>query len=1014
MANQRGILFRKSPGQRSSARPRPVVGSVPRFCKRAPALPGLVAMLALWMVSPRAELRAQGESYQGKRIAEIRYEPEEQPLSKAYLRFIQPLAQGDAFELIKVSEAIEKLFASGRYSDIAVDAQLRGDEIVLTFKTEPSWFVGGITLSGVPDPPNAGQLESSTQMLLGSEFTEDDLLSASRNMELVLRNNGFFLSSITPRYNYDKPTQQVDIQIGITAGKRARFAEPVITGNLVHPLEKVIAAARWKRLLGMFGYQSITESRVQSGVERIRAMYQKKDHLMARVALEKMTYDAETNTAAPTIHVDAGPQVHIKADGAKISKGKLKQLVPVFQERAVDRDLLVEGRNNITEYFQSSGYFDAGVDFDTEQVSPQEQLIRYTIDRGDRYKLVHLEVTGNKYFDARTIRDRFSILPADWLRYRNGRYSESMLRKDLNSIMYLYRSNGFINVEVKRRIEQNYQGKELDVAVFVEIEEGAQVLVSNLELTGINPKDLPYVQSILNSMTGQPYSPQNIATDRETILNYFFNSGFPDSTFEYSEKPGSQPNTVDMVYAIKEGPRRFVREVIVSGLSRTSEQLVRSRINLHPGDPISQQKMTESQRRLYDLGIFAKVDMAIQNPEGEEREKNILYNLEEASRYSWSAGFGAQIARIGSSGGTNFDAPVGSTGFSPRVSLGLSRTNFLGLGHTFGIKTRISDIQRRATVTYLAPQFTGNERLNLTLTGVYDDSRDVRTFAAKRQEGTVQLGDKVSRSITVQYRLTYRRVSVDSNSLKITPDLIPLLSQPVQLGIIGATFIQDRRDDPIDSRRGVYNTVDVGFASSALGSQSQFGRLLFRNSTYHRLTKDVYFARTTTFGILSSLRTADTPLDVPLPERFFAGGANSHRGFPDNQAGPRDPITGFPIGGKALLVSGIELRFPLIGDSIGGVLFHDAGNVYSSLGKISFRFDQRNMTDFDYMVQAVGFGIRYRTPVGPIRVDFAFAPNSPRFEGFSGTQDQLLLGQGVRIAQRINRFQFHFSLGQAF
>jgi outer membrane protein assembly factor BamA len=157
--------------------------------------------------------------------------------------------------------------------------------------------------------------------------------------------------------------------------------------------------------------------------------------------------------------------------------------------------------------------------------------------------------------------------------------------------------------------------------------------------------------------------------------------------------------------------------------------------------------------------------------------------------------------------------------------------------------------------------------------------------------------------------------------------------------------------------------------------------------------------------------------DVPLPERFFAGGATSHRGFPEYQAGPRDPLTGFPIGGKALLISNLELRFPLIGDNVGGVLFHDAGNVYSDVSSISFRVKQRDLRDFNYMVHAVGFGIRYRTPIGPVRIDLAYSINSPRFMGLKGTREQLLDPNltGVEfVEQRISRFQFHFSLGQLF
>jgi outer membrane translocation and assembly module TamA len=194
--------------------------------------------------------------------------------------------------------------------------------------------------------------------------------------------------------------------------------------------------------------------------------------------------------------------------------------------------------------------------------------------------------------------------------------------------------------------------------------------------------------------------------------------------------------------------------------------------------------------------------------------------------------------------------------------------------------------------------------------------------------------------------------------------------------------------------------------------------MLARNSTYHGLGKRLVLARTTTFAFLGSLSEnpdlADPTQDIPLPERFFAGGASSHRGFPDNQAGPRDLKTGFPLGGKAMLVAGTELRFPVLGNTLGGVLFHDAGNVYSSVSDISFRVRQRDRQDFNYMVHAVGIGFRYRTPIGPLRLDLSYGVNPPRFFGFKGTTEELLRNLGSPTDQRINRFQFHFSLGQAF
>src|SRR5262249_11717072 len=134
---------------------------------------------------------------------------------------------------------------------------------------------------------------------------------------------------------------------------------------------------------------------------------------------------------------------------------------------------------------------------------------------------------------------------------------------------------------------------------------------------------------------------------------------------------------------------------------------------------------------------------------------------------------------------------------------------------------------------------------------------------------------------------------------------------------------------------------------------------------------------------------------VPLPERFFGGGADSLRAFPYNQAGPRDigaPLvsrgpasapTGFPLGGHALFLNNVDLRVPLIGDNIQGVLFHDMGNVFSTLSNISFRYRQKDLQDFDYTVHAIGFGVRYKTPVGPIRGDIAYSLNPPSFNGFN-------------------------------
>ena len=167
------------------------------------------------------------------------------------------------------------------------------------------------------------------------------------------------------------------------------------------------------------------------------------------------------------------------------------------------------------------------------------------------------------------------------------------------------------------------------------------------------------------------------------------------------------------------------------GLETTRPSLVDSRILLKDGDPISQNRIAESQQKLYDLGIFSKVQTAIQNPGGDEDSKYVLFDLDEAAKWSFTGGIGAQLGRIGG-GVTTFDEPAGTTGFVPRISLGISRLNVFGLGRTISLQTRFSTIEQRVLLSYIAAQFLGNEDLTLTVSGLFDNSRDIRTFAARR------------------------------------------------------------------------------------------------------------------------------------------------------------------------------------------------------------------------------------------------------------------------------------------
>lgn len=970
--------------------------------------PALLVMFSALLVPA---VRGQ---YFGSPVGGVEFDPPDQPLPREELDRLLPFYQGDILKESDVRAVIQRLFDTGCYTDVVVDAHLDNNgKVILRLITERAYFAGHVTIEGVSEPPSRAQLLTAAKLQLGTKVSASDFAQAAANIQERLRSNGLYQAKIHYTTDSDPATGQENVDFAIDPGKRARFDGVTVTGDKNVSASRVIRATGWQRGWwifgwGLLGWKQMTESRISLGLDHVRQDFQKGNRLLAKVTLVRLNYHSDTNTVTPSLRVESGPKILVRAVGAKVSRGKLRQLLPIYQERSMDRTLLVEGQRNLLEYFQSQGYFDAKVDFNVKKPANGEEVVEYLLDRNDRHKLTHLEISGNHYFDTATLRERMFVTPATWLRFRYGRYSQKLLGRDIESIKDLYLSNGFRDVQVTSKVEQDYGGKPNDLGVLLQVAEGPQWFVSKLEISGVSAEDTAYLETVLRSTEGQPFSELNIAADRDMILNYFYNNGYPDATFDWNQSPAGTPDQVNLRFLVDPGRREYVRRVLVGGLETTNRELVTSRISLEPGDPISRSRMAEGQQKLYDLGIFAKVQATIQNPDGIEDSKYVLYELDEARKYSLNFGFGAEVGRIGG-GVTTFDAPAGTAGFSPQISAGLSRINFLGLGHTISLQGRLSNFDKRAAFTYLAPQFQGNENLALTFSALYDDSLDVRTFAAKRREGSVQLNQRISRATTLQYRYTFRRVTV--SDLKITPELVPIFSQPVRVGSIGASWIQDRRDDPTDSHKGIYNTVDLTVAASPFGSQTGFARLFMRNTTYHRIGRDMVLARSTQFGYMQ--RLSGLP-DIPLAERFFAGGSSTNRAFPDNQAGPRDLDTGFPLGGQALIFNNIELRFPLIGDTVGGVLFHDAGNVYSDINHISFRFRQRNLQDFNYMVHAFGFGLRFRTPIGPIRLDLALSPNSPRFFGFKGTEEQLIAGQGQLVNQRISIFQFHFSLGQTF
>lgn len=959
----------------------------------------------------------RGSDLFGVPIAEIRFEPTLAGIAPA--GGAGALGVGQPLEKEALRASIQALFRTGRYADVRVDAARVPGGIRLTYLTKPAWFIGGVRVVGVPRPPSEGQLVNATRLRLGERFTDEKLGLAARSLRSLLAEHGYREAVVEHALTRDPATQQIHVEFQVSRGRRALIGALLVAGAPA-PLtaERIRAIARWPR------GTDYRRARIQRGVGLLRQHFQKQDRWQAEIRVQAAEYRAAENEITLVVRVEPGPALQVRVEGASVPARRLRRYLPIFSRGAVDDDLLEAGAASLRDYLQSRGYFRAAVRYDLERLKDEAFSVVYRVDAGPRQSLQAVEIRGNRFFDSATIQERMQLRPAG-LPFPRGRYSQSVLEDDLQAIRALYRANGFRNAEVAGSLIAAYRNRPNRAAVRIEIREGEPTFVTSLTTAGFSALPGEAEPFEFAGAPGQAFSEETVASDRQRVLAAFADAGFRMAAFDWSFDPDGGL----LHYEVQPGERVRVGQAVLAGSRRTRSDVLARSIELEPGAPFSQTRMLATQRNLYDLGVFSKVAVALQNPDGIETAKNVLLQVEEARRWTVDLGGGAEFARIGRNT-AELTNPAGDTTFSPRLTLETTRLNVRGKAHTMSFRTRLSLLQQRGLFTYRAPRWFASDRWGMTLSGLYDTFRNVNTFTGRRLEGALQFTQELDRARTVLYRYVYRRTSIDENTLNIEPLLVPLISQPVRVGLLSSTYISDRRDDPTDTSKGIYNTVNLALASKAWGSQPNFLRVLAQNSTYHRLRPRVVFARTVQLGVnmpwagqLEPGGFASRPDPrIPLSERYFGGGANSHRGFPYNQAGPRDPATGFPIGGGAQFLNSFELRFPLVGTGISGVLFHDAGNVYSRPDRISFRAGQRIRAtdagapefDFDYMVHALGLGIRYRTPIGPVRFDLAYSPNPPHFVGFDGTRPQLLTGTGTFREQRISALQFHFSLGQTF
>jgi outer membrane protein insertion porin family len=962
-----------------------------------------------------------------------------------------PQQPGASLDPQKIRDSLRSLYATGLYQTIEVAGVRAGDSVTIVFTGVPRLFVGRVNVEGVKDDRLDAALDSATQLQAGTPYSEARSALAEPSIKTALENNGYYRGQIASTKIIDRQNSLIDVNFEVTTGDQARIGDVELTGD------SGLTEAQFRKQAKLKRNSKVNRNTVSRALGKLRKRYNKRGHLAATISLTSKEYVPPTNRLNYTFLAHQGPVVLVKLEGAKIGRSQLEKLVPVYEEGAVDQDLLNEGAQNLRNYYEGHGYFDVKVSHHPVETDAQHVTALYTVELGKRHVVDSVTVTGNKYFSTELITQRLSVRPNAFLD-RYGAFSQQLVAQDIASIKALYMSNGFSAVKVTTKFTDSDTGaaKPSKISHFkIEyvIDEGTQRRIGKYDIEGATAEQLNDFRPLLNTQVGQPYSAININQDRDLVQTYYFSKGYDNAQISlFQQADPDHPDAVDFTMKIASGKQFFVRKVIVSGVERTKPAVVQQRITLHPDDPLNQTALLQMQRRLYDLALFNEVNTAIQNPNGDESYKNILLNLTEAKRWDISYGFGFEVQTGAPAEGCLSPAeqallgitnsyecnPNGHTGASPRILFNVSRTNLRGTDQSITLRTNYGTLEQIALLSYQDPHFRNKPAFNLTLSGGYNNSAVITTYRASILSGALRLSQRVTKPTTLIYSFSYRRVSVNSNTLQVSLSQIPLLAQPVRVGGPGITYIRDTRDVPLDAHHGTFNTGEIFLADGKFGSQANFNRIDLSNATYYDFGRNHWvFARQTRYGQERSFGNGDEQL-IPLPERLYAGGATSHRGFPINSAGPRDPQTGYPVGGAGVFVNTLELRPPpptlrWVGTDLSFVLFHDMGNAFQKSSQIwpsALRIKQphsytcRNVTvayttyntpdtcDFNDFSHALGLGLRYHTPIGPVRGDLSYNLNPPIYPVFYDytTSSQ---APNPHVGQA-GHFNFFFSIGQSF
>jgi len=929
--------------------------------------------------------------YIGKPIGSVRLVAEGRDTTDPVLTSLVETVPDSALSMVQVRESVAHLFSLGQFEGVSVDATLDNGRVALRYELTPIHPVSRIRFAGLLSAPgvNAGALRRAIVERYGVSPPLGRVADMTRILADALRERGYLAAAITPRAELEHAPERATLVFTIQPGPRTRIGEVEVVG--VPSVSRAVLLDRLGVARGVPYERDALNARIERYVEerRSRGYYEARISAAARLSDDGTMVDL-TLTVAP------GPHVRVVFAGDPLPADRRADLVPVEREGSVDEDLLEDSSNRIEEYLKAQGYRDATAPH-ARDTKDGELVITFTVKRGQQYRVSTFEISGN----ARVPLADFE--PA--LRLRDGQpFSEARLDADVQMIEDLYHRRGFAAARVRPAVEvvtPTPPPAQVPVAVRAVISEGPQTTVDAVTFSGNQALADAVLRSKVRLQAGAPYVPGLVAVDRDAIQVAYQDLGYESATVEPRAIFSENDTHVTIAYAIREGPQVFVDHVLIVGNVRTSSSTISRELQVKRGDPFSLAAINESQRRLTSLGLFRRARIT-ELRHGGENLRDLLVTIEEAppTTIGYGGGVEGRLRVVDNGEGT----PASEVfEVAPRAFFQIGRRNVFGKNRSLNFFSSVAEhpphdalpafTEYSVVGTFREPRLFDTAADAFVNTTFEQQTRSSFNFA--RRSLSAEIARRITRDVSAQVSYQIQRTEVFDEGLK-PEDLLVIdrIFPRVRLSSFSAAVIRDTRNDAVDPVSGAYLSANGQLAGRAIGSQIGFFKSFFTAQAFRALphTSRVVFATSARVGLADGFPHEATDengavvpgvviTDLPQSERFYAGGDTTIRGFALDRVGtrhipaqPNDTLNEdlLPIGGNGLVILNAELRAPVSG-GLGVVGFFDTGNVFARVTDI----------DLGELRSAVGGGVRYKSPFGPIRLDIGFKVNRQPGEGLT-------------------------------